>query len=88
LEGHTAIVNELTFFPDGCRLVSGSSDESLIIWDVTVGEVEKKLTRHTYLIKSLAMAPNGSVFSSGSEDSTMHFWDGTNGNEIGEPIEG
>ncbi|KAF8838868.1 WD40 repeat-like protein, partial [Paxillus ammoniavirescens] len=88
LEGHTAIINELAFFLDGRRLVNGSSDESLIIWDVTMGEAEKKLTGHTYLIKSLAMAPDGSVFSSGSEDGTVRFWDGTNGNEIGEPIEG
>ncbi|KAF8836085.1 WD40 repeat-like protein [Paxillus ammoniavirescens] len=87
LKGHTRAVRGLAFFPDGCRLVSGSWDQSLIIWDVTVGEAEKKLTGHTGVIRSVAMPPDGSVFASGSEDGTVRFWDGTNGNEIGEPID-
>ncbi|KAF8837122.1 WD40 repeat-like protein [Paxillus ammoniavirescens] len=87
LEGHTNTVEGLAFFPDGRRLVSGSWGKSLIIWDVIVGEAEKKLTGHTNWIRSVAMAPDGSVFASGSEDGTVRFWDGTNGNEIGEPID-
>ncbi|KAF8833536.1 WD40 repeat-like protein, partial [Paxillus ammoniavirescens] len=87
LEGHANAIDGLAFFPDGRRLVSGSWDQSLIIWDVTVGEAEKKLTGHTGAIRSVAMAPDGSVFASGSIDGTVRFWDGTNGNEIGEPID-
>ncbi|KIJ06702.1 hypothetical protein PAXINDRAFT_91603, partial [Paxillus involutus ATCC 200175] len=87
LEGHTGGVNGLAFFPDGRRLVGGSYDQSLIMWDVTVGEAEKKLTGHTDRIPSVAMAPDGSVFASGSEDGTVRFWDGSTVNEVGEPID-
>ncbi|KIJ08989.1 hypothetical protein PAXINDRAFT_88116 [Paxillus involutus ATCC 200175] len=86
LKGHTRTVGGLAFFLDGCRIVSGSWDRSLIIWDVTVGEVEKKLAGHTGDIMSIAMAPDGRVFASGSEDGTLRFWDGSTGNEVGEPI--
>ncbi|KIJ06973.1 hypothetical protein PAXINDRAFT_91175, partial [Paxillus involutus ATCC 200175] len=87
-EGHTWAVDGLAFLSDGRRIVSGSWDQSLIIWDVIAGEVEKKLTvGHTRDIRSVAMAPNGSVFASGSEDGTLRLWDGSTGNEVGEPID-
>ncbi|KAF8840526.1 WD40 repeat-like protein [Paxillus ammoniavirescens] len=87
LEGYTSAVGALAFLPDRRRLISGSWDQSPIIWDVTVGEAEKKLTGHTGEIMSAAMAPDGSVFASGSEDGTMRFWDGSTGNELGKPID-
>jgi len=33
--GHTALVSSLSFSPDGCRLVSGSRDKTVKIWDMT-----------------------------------------------------
>ncbi|KIJ09257.1 hypothetical protein PAXINDRAFT_44933, partial [Paxillus involutus ATCC 200175] len=87
LEGHTSAVGGVAFFPDGRRLLSGSWDQSLTIWNVTSGEAEKKLIGHTDGITSVAMAPDGSVFASGSKDSTVRFWDGSTGNEVGEPID-
>ncbi|KIJ09049.1 hypothetical protein PAXINDRAFT_88020, partial [Paxillus involutus ATCC 200175] len=86
LKRHTNGVFALEFFPDGRRLISGSADHSLIIWDVTSQEAEKKLTGHTDWVVSIAMAPNGSVFASGSKDQTLRIWDGTTGVQIGEPI--
>lgn len=35
LEGHRSDVEALAFFPDGRRLVSGSADTTLLVWDVT-----------------------------------------------------
>ncbi|KAF8837313.1 WD40 repeat-like protein [Paxillus ammoniavirescens] len=86
LKGHTKALRGLAFFPDSRRLISGSWDQKLIIWDLTSGEVEKELTGHTDWINSVAVAPDGSVIASGSEDSTLRLWDGTTGNKIGEPI--
>jgi RNA polymerase sigma factor (sigma-70 family) len=34
-EGHTADVTSLAFSPDGCRLVSGLRDGTVLVWDVT-----------------------------------------------------
>ena len=35
LTGHSAVVSGLCFSPDGTRLVSGSRDESVKIWDIS-----------------------------------------------------
>ncbi|KAF8837315.1 WD40 repeat-like protein [Paxillus ammoniavirescens] len=86
LKGHTNALWGLAFFPGGRRLVSGSWDQKLIIWDLTSGEVERELTGHTDWITSVAVAPAGSVVASASEDGTLRLWDGTTGKEIGEPI--
>ncbi|KIJ08536.1 hypothetical protein PAXINDRAFT_18341 [Paxillus involutus ATCC 200175] len=84
LAGHTWGVTGLAFFPDGRRLISGSLDGLLIIWDVATGRVEKKRTGGT--MRSVAVAPDGSVFASGSDDGTLRIWDGTTGNQIGGPL--
>lgn len=34
-KGHTAAIKALSFSPDGSKLVSGSADTSVRIWDVT-----------------------------------------------------
>jgi WD40 repeat protein len=34
LRGHETYIHSLEFFPDGSRLVSGSSDSTAIVWDV------------------------------------------------------
>ncbi|KIK81514.1 hypothetical protein PAXRUDRAFT_753939 [Paxillus rubicundulus Ve08.2h10] len=86
LKGHTKALRGVVFFPGGRRLVSGSWDQKLIIWDLISGEVERELTGHTDWINSVAMTPDGSVIGSGSEDGTLRLWDGTTGNTVGEPI--
>jgi WD40 repeat protein len=33
--GHTGLVTSVAFIPDGTRLVSGSRDHTVKVWDVT-----------------------------------------------------
>ena len=35
LKGHTDFVNSVSFSPDGERIVSGSNDKTVKIWDVS-----------------------------------------------------
>ena len=37
LEGHTAPVRSVAFFPDGQRIVTGSWDKTARVWDATTG---------------------------------------------------
>ena len=36
LKGHTGVIRSLAFSPDGSKLISGSSDNTAIIWDTGV----------------------------------------------------
>ncbi|KIJ57920.1 hypothetical protein HYDPIDRAFT_62363, partial [Hydnomerulius pinastri MD-312] len=56
LEGHSKMVRAVAFFPYGRRLLSASNDETMIIWDVESGEVEKKVAGHTDSVNSIAIA--------------------------------
>ncbi|KAF8838799.1 WD40 repeat-like protein [Paxillus ammoniavirescens] len=91
LGGHTGTngvmgVTTIAFFPDDRRLVGGWQDGLLVIWDITSGEVEKRLTGHASQVRSVAVAPDGSVVASGSDDGTLRLWNGTTGDQVGEPI--
>ena len=47
LSGHSDIIWDLDFSPDGTRLVSGSRDGKVFIWDVAQGQSLKEITGHT-----------------------------------------
>jgi WD40 repeat protein len=40
LKGHTNLVTSVAFSPDGQRLVSGSADDTVKVWDASLGETE------------------------------------------------
>ena len=81
LTGHTSRVYSVTFSPDGNTLASGSSDDTIRLWDVVTGTHKGTLTGHTSLIRSIAFSPDGNTLASGSYDGTIRLWDtetGTN----------
>ncbi|KAJ1470149.1 WD40-repeat-containing domain protein [Baffinella frigidus] len=46
LTGHSGEINSVSFFPDGKRVVSGSSDLLVKIWDVATGAEIWSSARH------------------------------------------
>jgi len=74
LIGHTATVLCCTILPDyyGCRIVSGSNDKTLKIWNHS-GELEQTLKGHECSVGCTAMLPNGNIVS-GSYDGTIRIW--------------
>ncbi|MFH1620792.1 MAG: WD40 repeat domain-containing protein [Patescibacteria group bacterium] len=76
LEGHTSYVLTLQVLPDG-RIVSGSSDNTIIIWDKDdQGRYHEsaKLEGHTKFVYTLQVLPDGRIVS-GSYDKTIRIWD-------------
>ncbi len=73
------IVNSVVFSPDGSRIVSGSDDYMVKIWNADTGEVERTLKGHKSDVTSVAFSSDGSRITSGSVDYTVIIWNAMNG---------
>ncbi|WP_456476614.1 WD40 repeat domain-containing protein, partial [Oceanithermus sp.] len=71
--GHSGPVSAVSVLPDG-RVVSGSDDNTLRVWDLERGEAVQVLEGHRGSVLSLAVLPDGRVVS-GSDDNTLRVWD-------------
>ncbi|KAF4613911.1 hypothetical protein D9613_008174 [Agrocybe pediades] len=68
-------ISALAFSHDGKKLISGSSDHTIRIWDVDTGNVVAgPFEGHTSTIHSLALSSDGSKLISGSEDRSVRLW--------------
>ena len=65
----------MIFSPDGRHLISGATDLTIKVWNVSNGSEEATLIGHGGKVASLAMTPDGKRVISGSYDSTIRVWD-------------
>merc|ERR1711916_33197 len=75
LKGHSSSVESVAWSADGRRVVSGSSDKTIRIWDVETGMEEKRLEGHSDHVSSVAWSADGRRVVSGSDDGTIRIWD-------------
>ncbi|KIM90352.1 hypothetical protein PILCRDRAFT_59878 [Piloderma croceum F 1598] len=76
MRGHDATVRSVNFSPDGRRIVSGSHDKSIRLWDTMTGaEVLPTICGHLNNVTSVAFSPDGKIIVSGSMDQTIRVWD-------------
>ena len=61
--------------PDGRRIVSGSYDKTVAVWDLESGARLHELTGHQGGVSSVAVSPDGRRIVSGSGDKTVAVWD-------------
>jgi WD40 repeat protein len=93
LPGHRSSVDSLAFSSDGKLLASGSTDQTIRIWDAQKWKYLRILKGHQRAVTSVAFAPNGRVLASGSgkrsypltpENShKIRIWDVHTGEQIG-----
>ncbi|KAE9390028.1 WD40 repeat-like protein [Gymnopus androsaceus JB14] len=88
LEGHDDLVYSVAFSPNGARIVSGSDDRTVRIWDTTGIQIGDPLVGHDDSIRAVAFSPDGTRILSGSRDKTIRIWDVTTGGQICDPHEG
>jgi WD40 repeat protein len=65
----------VSFSPDGKRIVSGSNDKTVKLWDAEIGQESLTLKGHRGDVYSVAFSPDGKRIVSGSNDNTVKVWD-------------
>jgi WD40 repeat protein len=68
--------------PDGRRVLSGSSDNTLRVWDVASGQTLKTLQGHNGGVNAVAITPDGRCVVSEARDKTLRVWDLESGTEL------
>ena len=79
LEGHLNSVTSVAFSPDGQKIVSGSWDRTVRVWDAAAGTLLQTLEGHSGSVTSVAFSPDGQKIVSGSWDRTVRVWDAAAG---------
>ncbi|MEE0882640.1 MAG: PEGA domain-containing protein, partial [Bacteroidales bacterium] len=79
LNGHSDDVYSVSYSPDGTKIVSGSLDKTVKIWDVNTGQCLKTLEGHSNVVTSVAYSPDGRKIVSVSGDKTIKIWDANTG---------
>jgi WD40 repeat protein len=77
LRGHDNKVTAVAWSPDGQRLVTGSGDRTVRIWDVESGTEIVIVGAHTKTVRCVSWSPDGRRVASASEDGTCRIWDAT-----------
>jgi len=73
LAGHGGPVRALAISPDGRIALSGSFDQSIIVWEIDTGAARAVLRFHNGAVNAAAALPDGR-FVTGGEDGRIAVW--------------
>jgi WD40 repeat protein len=81
LRGHERPVRQILFSPDGRRLLSGSFDGTVRIWNLSRPDKQTPvaIVRHSGDINSLDLSADGHILATASRDQTVGLWDAATG---------
>ena len=65
----------LVFSPDGAILVNGTSNGTILVWDVATGDQIAALDGHTQKVETLKFSPDAETLVSTAMDGTILLWD-------------
>jgi WD40 repeat protein/GTPase SAR1 family protein/DNA-directed RNA polymerase subunit RPC12/RpoP len=79
LIGHKGWVHSVDVSPDGTWAASGSTDQTVKIWDLETGECRATLEGHSAEVTCVAITPDGKRILSGGNDGFIRYWDALTG---------
>ncbi|MGZ8259441.1 MAG: TIR domain-containing protein, partial [Caldimonas sp.] len=80
-QGHWSAVQCCAISPDGRWVASGSTDQTVIVWDVDAGVAVRVLSGHDAAVNACAFSPDGAAIVSAGADRTLRLWDHASGEQ-------
>jgi WD40 repeat protein len=79
---HSGEVNSVAFSANGSRVLSGSGDKAVRLWDAATGQLLRTFQGHTDRVRSVALSPDGTRLLSAGDDGTLKLWDAASGQAL------
>ena len=79
LQGYGSPVSSVAFSADSQRIVSGSGDNTIKVWESETGACTQTLEGHKSWVYSVAFSADGQYIVSGSHDNTIRTWESKTG---------
>lgn len=76
------LIQTISITPDGKKAITGSYDNTLVLWDLRTGKELHVFKGHTFGIESVVVLPDGKKIISASADMTCSLWEIETGNRL------
>ena len=76
------VVTSLGLSVDGKKIVTGSIDKTVRVWETATGKLLQTLREHSDAVTGVAFSPDGKYFVSSSADRSLKVWDANSGKRL------
>ncbi|HVB25844.1 MAG TPA: protein kinase [Ktedonobacteraceae bacterium] len=80
--GHCSRATAVAWSRNGTRIVSGSFDKSVRVWNAANGNLIQTYQGHSDRVQTVAWSPDGTRVASGGDDRTVHIWNASTGGSM------